>query len=74
MNKLLIIISGILCYWNVLGQSQKFQVNGAARTYIFANELNIDQEIDSIGRGKSQERSHQKINASCTGSLGSSSQ
>lgn len=48
MNKLLIIISGILCYWNVLGQSQKFQVNGAARTYIFANELNIDQEIDSI--------------------------
>ena len=48
MNKLLIIISGILCYWNILGQSQKFQVNGAARTYIFANELNIDQEIDSI--------------------------
>ena len=48
MRKIVITISIVLCCCLAYGQSQKFQVNGAARTYIFANQLSIDQELDSI--------------------------
>ena len=30
------------------GQQKKFQINGAARAYLFSNELNIDESLDSI--------------------------
>lgn len=44
------IITGILfCISTFLGlsQNQKFQVNGAARGYMFANELDISTDIDT---------------------------
>jgi len=34
-------------------QNKKFQINGAARSYLFTNELKIDQALDSITPKKS---------------------
>lgn len=30
------------------GQKEKFQINGAARGYIFSNELDLDEELDTV--------------------------
>jgi len=35
-------------------QNKKFQINGAARSYLFTNELKIDQALDSITPKKIQ--------------------
>lgn len=48
MKILLFISTFLLGYGALHAQSKKFQVNGDARGYLFAKNLNIDQELDSI--------------------------
>ncbi len=47
MNIRFTILFVILAF-TTLGQKKKFQINGASRAYIFSNQLNIEDEIDSI--------------------------
>lgn len=44
----LIIIALLLVSNFALGQQRKFQINGAARGYFFANQLDLDESLDSI--------------------------
>jgi hypothetical protein len=46
-QKLLILVL-VLTSNVVLAQRKKFQINGAARGYYFINQLNIDDDLDSI--------------------------
>jgi hypothetical protein len=48
MNLRLILILSALLPTLAFGQRDKFQINGAARAYYFANELNIDETLDSV--------------------------
>lgn len=43
-----IIIVSLIMISNISWSQKKFQINGAARGYFFANELNLDEELDSI--------------------------
>ncbi len=53
MKRILLIIAVIGLTLSAEAQNKKFQINGAARTYIFANELDIDNDLDSITTRKS---------------------
>lgn len=52
MKKLLLILTVFI---SIIGFSQKkkFQINGAARGYILANELDISQDLDTVTTKKS---------------------
>ena len=47
MSKISLIIVCFCLIPAVLAQKQKFQINGSARTYIFSNNLDIDDNIDT---------------------------
>lgn len=44
----IILIVLLLAGVDALGQKEKFQINGSGRAYYFANELDIDESLDSI--------------------------
>ncbi len=44
----LLLISLILASFQAVGQNEKFQINGSARAYVFSNELDIDEALDSV--------------------------
>ena len=47
MNRILLIL--VLFLPSLLfGQQEKFQINGAARGYFFANELDLDESLDTV--------------------------
>ena len=48
MKRLIVYISLLLITQITFGQRQKFQINGAARGYMFANELDISKDVDSV--------------------------
>ena len=48
MSKISLIIVCLGLIPAVLAQKQKSQINGSARTYIFSNNLDIDDDIDTI--------------------------
>ena len=48
MNKIILLFLLIISANLVIGQQKKFQVNGAARSYLFSNNLNLDQSLDSV--------------------------
>ena len=51
MNRYLLIL--FLAFTSsVFAQKQKFQVNGAARAYLFANELDIAESLDTVSTRK----------------------
>ena len=51
-NKILTILI-LFFVFQLKSQNEKFQINGAARSYLFSNELEIDNSIDSITPKKS---------------------
>ena len=51
-NKILTILT-LFFILQMKAQNEKFQINGAARSYLFSNELNIDNSLDSITPRKS---------------------
>ena len=53
MKLTLITISLIVFALHVDAQNEKFQINGSARSYLFANQLNISNDVDSITAKKS---------------------
>ncbi|MFT4695154.1 MAG: opacity protein-like surface antigen [Urechidicola sp.] len=48
MTKKILILLLILTTNVLIGQQKKFQINGAARGYLFSNKLNIDESLDSV--------------------------
>ena len=48
MGRRLLIISLVLVSFQAIGQEEKFQFNGSARAYVFSNDLDIDQDLDSV--------------------------
>jgi len=52
MNKKILILLLILASNILIGQQKKFQINGAARAYLFSNKLDIDESIDTISTRK----------------------
>ena len=48
MTKKILILLLILTTNLLIGQQKKFQINGAARGYLFSNKLNIDESLDSV--------------------------
>ncbi|MFK7757184.1 MAG: hypothetical protein AB8B53_09665 [Flavobacteriales bacterium] len=44
----IILIVLVLAGVDAIAQKEKFQINGSGRAYYFANELNIDESLDSI--------------------------
>ncbi|MEM6270571.1 MAG: hypothetical protein AAF998_14115 [Bacteroidota bacterium] len=48
MHRKIILLTIALLPLFVLGQRKKFQVNGAARAYFFANTLDIADDIDTV--------------------------
>ncbi len=53
MKKITIAILASLLTLSVKSQNEKFQINGSARSYLFSNELQIDNSLDSITPRKS---------------------
>lgn len=53
MKNRLVLIAFIAFFSVANSQSEKFQINGAARTYIFSNDLQIDNDLDSVTTRKS---------------------
>lgn len=49
----LIVIAFIILFLPTKAQNEKFQINGSARSYLFANHLNIQNDLDSITPRKS---------------------
>lgn len=52
MNKKIVVLLLILSTNMLIGQKKKFQINGAARGYLFSNELNIDESLDTVSTKK----------------------
>lgn len=48
MRKGILLIATLLITQLGISQDQKYQINGAARSYIFSNDLNIENDLDSI--------------------------
>ena len=48
MIKKVIIALIFLSSLSVFGQREKFQINGAARTYLFAKELDLERDLDTV--------------------------
>lgn len=53
MKLKLTIIVFIVFILQSKGQNDKYQINGSARSYLFANQLNIEKSLDSITPRKS---------------------
>ena len=53
MKNITLTILVLLFILQAKSQNEKFQINGTARSYLFSNELKIDNSIDSITPRKS---------------------
>ena len=53
MKKIITAILASLFILSVKSQNEKFQINGSAWSYLFSNELQIDNSLDSITPRKS---------------------
>ena len=53
MKNTILTILTLFFIFQLNSQNEKFQINGAARSYLFSNELEIENSVDSITPKKS---------------------